>query len=318
MNFEAAVKGGILGLAVGDALGVPVEFLSRGELAQNPVTGMRGQGTHHQPAGTWSDDTSMALCLLESLTDGLDYADMMVRFLCWAGEGHLTAHGDVFDMGIATHQALARFRAGIPPLECGGRGEYDNGNGSLMRILPLALWLHRTAGPGFYRDPKAHEIIHNASALTHAHPVSLAACVLYCAAADALLCGQAGPEALGQAIAEAKQVCARMPKTAPALPAFARADPAVLLALPREEVRSGGYVVDTLEAALWCLLHAGSYRECVLEAVNLGEDTDTVAAVAGGLAGLQYGPGGIPAEWLGALAKRQEIEALCRAFAGTV
>lgn len=315
MDFEAAVRGGILGLAVGDALGVPVEFMPREKLAQDPVTGMREYGTHHQPAGTWSDDTSMTLCLLESLTGGVDYEDMMVRFLCWAEEGHCTARGEVFDIGIATRQALARYKAGVPPLECGGRGKYDNGNGSLMRILPLALSLHRKLGPDFPRQPQAYRIIHNASALTHAHPISLLGCGLFCAAANALLCGEASPEALGRALGVAKEVCAGMPDVAPALEEYARLDPAVLLRLPQRDLRSGGYVVHTLEAALWCLVHTGSYRECVLRAVNLGEDTDTVAAVAGGLAGLLYGPGGIPAEWLDLLAGRERIETLCRAFA---
>ena len=104
MTFEHTVKSAILGLVAGDALGVPVEFQSREELEQAPVTGMRAYGTHHQPAGTWSDDSSMALCLLESLTHGVNYDDMMARFLRWAGEGYMTAHGDVFDMGIATRR----------------------------------------------------------------------------------------------------------------------------------------------------------------------------------------------------------------------
>ena len=133
MMFEETVKSAMFGLVVGDALGVPVEFQSREELEQDPVTGMRAYGTHHQPAGTWSDDSSMALCLLESLTHGVNYEDMLVRFLRWAEEGYMTAHGDVFDMGIATQQALAKYKRGTPPLECGGTGTYDNGNGSLMR-----------------------------------------------------------------------------------------------------------------------------------------------------------------------------------------
>ena len=173
--FKDAVKNGILGLVVGDALGVPVEFLSREELERDPVNGMRAYGTHQQPAGTWSDDSSMALCLMESLTKDVDYADMMDQFLRWANEGYMTAHGKVFDIGVATQQALIRFAHGTPPLECGGTGKYDNGNGSLMRILPMVLYLHRTMGPDFPRMPEAYQIIHNASALTHAHPISLIA-----------------------------------------------------------------------------------------------------------------------------------------------
>lgn len=315
MAFEDTVKSAILGLVVGDALGVPVEFQSREELDQSPVTGMRAYGTHHQPAGTWSDDSSMALCLLESLSCGVNYDDMMTRFLRWADKGYMTAHGDVFDMGIATRQALTKYAKGTPPLECGGAGTYDNGNGSLMRILPLALYLHRTMGPEFPGKRSACHIIHNASALTHAHPISLIACDIYCSIANELLCGRNSPADIQHGITAAKEMCAALPDTAPCLAEFKRVDVDALRSLPKSEIRGSGYVVHTLEAALWCLLHTDSYRACVLEAVNLGEDTDTVGAVAGGLAGIQYGTADIPEEWLAILAKRSEIEALCQAFA---
>lgn len=315
MTFEHTVKSAILGLVVGDALGVPVEFQSREELEQDPVTGMRAYGTRHQPTGTWSDDSSMALCLLESLSRGVNYDDMMARFLRWAEEGYMTAHGDVFDMGIATRQALTKYAKGTPPLECGGTGTYDNGNGSLMRILPLALYLHRTMGQEFPRKPEACQIIHNASALTHAHPISLIACDIYCSIANELLCGRNSSADIQHGITVAKEMCASLTDTAPYLDTFKRVDVDVLRSLPKSEIRGSGYVVHTLEAALWCLLHTDSYRTCVLEAVNLGEDTDTVGAVAGGLAGIQYGTADIPEEWLAVLAKQYEIEALCQAFA---
>lgn len=315
MIFEDIVKSAMFGLVVGDALGVPVEFQSREELEQDPVTGMRAYGTHHQPAGTWSDDSSMALCLLESLTHGVNYDDMMSRFLRWAEEGYMTAHDDVFDMGIATRKALVKYAQGTPPLECGGMGTYDNGNGSLMRILPMALYLHRTMGPEFPTRPEACQIIHNASALTHAHPISMIACDIYCSVANELLCGRSSPSSIQNGIAAAKETCASLPDIAPYLADFRRIDVKVLQSLPRAEIRGSGYVVHTLEAALWCLLHSNSYQTCVLEAVNLGDDTDTVGAVAGGLAGIQYGLGGIPVEWLDVITKRTEIATLCRNFA---
>lgn len=315
MIFEHTVKSAILGLVAGDALGVPVEFQSREELEQDPVTGMRAYGTHHQPAGTWSDDSSMALCLLESLTHSVSYDDMMARFLRWAEEGYMTAHGDVFDMGIATRQALTKYAKGTPPLECGGTGTYDNGNGSLMRILPLALYLHRTMGLRFPGKLEACQLIHNASALTHAHPISLITCDIYCSIANELLCGRNNPADIQHGITVAKEMCASLTDTTPYLDTFKRVDVDVLRSLPKSEIRGSGYVVHTLEAALWCLLHTDSYRACVLEAVNLGEDTDTVGAVAGGLAGIQYGTADIPEEWLAVLAKRSEIEVFCQAFA---
>lgn len=277
------------------------------------MTEMRANGTHQQPAGTWSDDSSMALCLMESLTKGLDYTDMMTRFLRWANEGYMTAWGNVFDMGIATRKALTKFARGTPPLECGGAGMYDNGNGSLMRILPMALYLNCTMGPDFSWRAKAYQIIHNASTLTHAHPVSLIACGLYCAAVNELLCGKTG---VWGGIKAAKEFYADQPEFASHLDTFQRIEPDILPALPKSEVKSGGYVAHTLEVALWCLERHNSFRACPLEAVNLGEDTDTVGAVADGLAGLRYG--GIPEDWLSVIARCEEIDELCGAFAASL
>ena len=229
----------------------------------------------------------------------------------------MTAHGEVFDMGIATRKALMNFAHGIPALECGGSGIYDNGNGSLMRILPVALYLHRAIGAEFPDVPEAYQIIHNASALTHAHPISLIGCGIYCAVVNELLCGGSGPEDIQRGIAQAKVAYFGMPEYKPYLKEYRRVDADALQTLSRSEVSSSGYVVHTLEAALWCLLHTNSYRSCLLEAVNLGEDTDTVGAVAGGLAGLRYGMASIPEEWLSATAKREEIEVLCERFAAS-
>ncbi|MCI9163708.1 MAG: ADP-ribosylglycohydrolase [Lachnospiraceae bacterium] len=316
MDFEDAVRSAMLGLVAGDALGVPVEFMSREELERDPVIGMRSQGTHRQPSGTWSDDSSMALCLLESLTEkGVDYGDMMARFLRWADEGYMTARGEVFDMGIATRRALTRFTHGTSPSECGGSGEYDNGNGSLMRILPMALYLHRTMGPDFPQRPEAYPIIHNASALTHAHPVSLISCGIYCAAANELLCGRTG---IWDGIKTAKSYYHSQTEFKPYQGIFKRIDGGVLPSLHKSEIRSSGYVVHTLEASLWCMEQNHSFRSCLLEAVNLGEDTDTVGAVAGGLAGLRYGWSEIPSDWLAVIAKRERIERLCAMFSAKV
>ena len=137
------IKAMIVGHAIGDALGVPVEFMSREEIAHNPVAEMRGYGTHHQPPGTWSDDTSMTLCLLESIVrlGRIDYKDIMDNFVSWLRRAEFTATGITFDVGIASQAAIQRYEQGTPPLACGGNGEYDNGNGSLMRIAPLAIYL---------------------------------------------------------------------------------------------------------------------------------------------------------------------------------
>lgn len=308
------VYGGILGLCVGDALGVPVEFERRETLRQNPVTGMRDGGTYGLPAGSWSDDSSMALCLADSLADRrkIDGWDICKRFLRWADEGAYTPFGEMFDIGMATRKALSRFAQGSPPEQCGCKGERENGNGSLMRILPLAFYLRARYGADLAQEP-AMDAVHAVSAYTHAHPRSLVGCGLYVCAAAAL------PEAANlraglQAGINRAFAYYRADGWAE-LEAYRRSeDLDALAALPEQEIQSGGYVVSTLEAALWCLLTTGSYRDCVLKAVNLGDDTDTTAAVAGGLAGVYYGCKQIPQAWLDALARREWISYLCKKF----
>lgn len=270
--MAAILRDCVYGLAVGDALGVPYEFMPRGSFT---CTGMAGYGTHMQPAGTWSDDTSMALALCDSIRacGRVDVDDMRGRFCDWFYGGAYTVDG-VFDFGGATARAL---ESGV-----GCSGERDNGNGSLMRTLPLAF----VEGVG-RREVGA------VSAITHAHPISRACCVDAVEIAKGLAAGIDDIEAFFENFDFTE--CYR--------------DYSENIAKKREVVRSGGYVVDTLNAAIWCLLHTDSYAECVLEAVNLGDDTDTTAAVAGGLAGIVYGYDGIPREWLAALRGRDVIEA---------
>lgn len=308
------VKSGMLGLIVGDALGVPVEFESRQDLAHDPVIDMRDGGAHGQPRGTWSDDSSMALCLMESLKGGLDYDDQMARFFRWADEGYMTPFGEVFDMGIATRKALQRFMQGTPALLCGGTSIHDNGNGSLIRILPLAMYLNAKIGPDFPDRPESYHIIHTASGLTHAHPISQIACSLYCGIANEFLCHRYRPEDIQDAIERVKTFY-KAPKWASWLCTFKRVDIPIMDQLFSDDIQSSGYVVSTLEAALWCLLTTNSFRDCLIQAVNLGQDTDTVAAVAGGLAGLKYGLESIPQDWLAVIARREEIEGYCTDFA---
>ena len=314
-----------MGLCVGDALGVPVEFVSRESLQRDPVTGMRGYGVHNQPPGTWSDDTSMTLCLLDSLAHGLDYIDIMQRFVSWMYEGKYTPHGEVFDIGRITKRALFRFGRGEEPLQCGGRSEFDNGNGSLMRLLPLIFILYTRYGfppahvGGTSEDHEcatnaAFDILHNVSSLTHAHARSHLACGMYVSIASWLMIVGL-PFAIDAGMTDAADYYAKKEPYAEELQHFARICGRDSLRdfakLPQEAIRSDGYVVHTLEAALWCLLNTDSYESCVLKAVNLGGDTDTTAAVAGGLAGLAYGPQAIPEAWKEPLARREYIEDLC-------
>lgn len=250
----------VYGQAVGDALGVPFEFRARGTFE---CTGMVGNGTHGQPAGTWSDDTSMMLAICDSYRElgRIDVDDIRAKFLLWYREDVYTC-GRLFDIGAATASAL-RLGHGL----C---GERDNGNGSLMRTVALA-----------FTDATDDEV-RAVSAITHAHSTSTEACVRMVHAARELVAGATPREVASGCGVSVGKSCS--------------------------EIFSGGYVLYTFEAALWCLAITHSYADCVLAAVNLGDDTDTTAAVAGALAGIVYGEDEIPAEWLSLLRGKDVIE----------
>ena len=302
---------GVMGLCVADALGVPVEFMDRNTLLNNPVVDMGAYGTYNQPAGTWSDDSSMTLCLVDSLSKGLDYNDIMTNFMRWFEKGKYTPFREVFDIGISTREALLRFERGIFPIDCGGVSEHDNGNGSLMRILPILFYLQSIYGSEFQDIDEAFKIIHNVSALTHGHKRSQIACGIYISIASEILKQMDLKIAIESGIYKAMEYYKKQNDFVDELTYFNRLAEKNFFKTPLEKIKSSGYVVDTLEAAVWCLLNTNNYKDCVLKAVNLGGDTDTVAAVAGGLAGLRYGYDNISKEWLATIAKREYIEDLC-------
>lgn len=302
--MHSEVLGGLMGLVVGDALGVPVEFVSRERLKKEPVIDMQEYGSHSQPKGTWSDDSTMTLCLAESLVNGLDYNDVCSKYLAWVERGYMTPHGELFDIGRTTSNALENYASGMNPLDCGGKGIDDNGNGSLMRILPIAYY---TRG---MNQNECFEVVHNISKLTHGHMRSMMACGIYVQLAIELIKGYQKEKAYDNAI----RVCQGFYKGYVELFTYKRILNGSLITLCEDDIRSTGYVVDTLEAAIWCLLTTDNYKECVLKAVNLGEDTDTVGAVAGGLAGILYGYDGIPKEWKSAIVKGEVIHKICLEF----
>lgn len=306
MQLKERIWGAVYGHAIGDALGVPVEFCPRESLDADPVTEMRGQGTHRQPPGTWSDDTSLMLCLLEVVKPDLNLKKLADRFRAWRRFGHLTPHGQVFDIGISTRRALQRIAAGVAPELAGGAAEEENGNGSLMRILPVA----------FFPELTAHQMVRlawRAASPTHRHPRSLLACGLFVLLCRRLLNGDPPSTAYRAVVGEAPTLFAATPCGAE-LAHFRRFLSGELHLAPRREIQSTGYVVHTLEAAAWCLLTAEDFSTTVLTAVNLGEDTDTTAAVAGGLAGAAYGLGALPERWLAQLARRDRLENVLAAF----
>ena len=318
MNIDL-VKSLIFGHAIADALGVPVEFRTRAQLEADPVVDMRGYGTYDVPAGSWSDDTSMTLCLLESLArlGRIDYADIMANFVSWMDEAKFTPTGVMFDIGRGTMQALMKFTHGTEPLLCGGGSSYDNGNGSLMRISPMALYLYKQKGIRLSWQDLS--LVHDMSKLTHSHARSLMACGIYVLVAVQLLNGANVPEAIKSGVGMAHRLYGQHDEFAEEMGVYERLwDVQAFGQLHQDYIKSSGYVVDTLEAVLWCLLNTQDYRSCVLTAVNLGEDTDTVGAISGGLAGLAYGADSIPAEWQSALLRRDFIEKLCDEFSKKV
>ncbi|MBQ6006794.1 MAG: ADP-ribosylglycohydrolase family protein [Selenomonadaceae bacterium] len=306
------LKGMLLGLATGDALGVPVEFFSRRRLKADPVKNMRSGGSWEQDAGTWSDDTSLTIAAMESISrrGKIDWQDIMENFLSWYERGDFTATGERFDIGNTTRAAIVRFsRRLLPPTKCGSTDENSNGNGSLMRILPATAYLFGTRGKIGVDELK---IIHEFSALTHGHIISQIACGIYSLIAAHLLSGKNISDAFKLGMNDAKNFYG----TDAAFKHFSRLCDENFAALPEDEIYGSGYVVEALEAALWCLLNTNDYRTLALKAVNLGEDTDTTAAVAGGLAGIFYGVDAIPVEWLDILKRRDYLEKICDNFAG--
>ncbi|CAL2079699.1 ADP-ribosylglycohydrolase family protein [Tenacibaculum sp. 190524A05c] len=299
-----------LGLAIGDALGVPVEFKSRFELQQNPVKTMREFGSHHQPRGTWSDDSSLTFCLAESLCKGYNTKTIAANFMRWYSENYWTAHGEVFDIGIATSKAIDSFAKGTPPTLAGGTGEFDNGNGSLMRISPLVFYIKDM--PIEERFQKVKEV----SSITHAHIRSVLSCFIYVEFMLELFNGIDKFEAYKSMqltvnkFLNENAICSQKE-----IDNFHRVfenpigDYTVerLYELDEKQISGSGYVLNTLEASLWTFLTTDSYADAVLKAVNLGEDTDTTACVTGALAGLYYEEESIPKSWLNDLVKREEI-----------
>lgn len=170
---------GMMGLVVGDALGVPVEFVSGEELSKKPVTGMTGHGTYNVPKGSWSDDSSMALATLDVLREGINLDNIMANFVSWEQQGEFTPFGETFDEGITCHMAIQNYRKSNDVTNCGLSDEYSNGNGSLMRILPVCIYLAKLQEEGKMTDADAISMIHAVSALTHAHVRSKMACGIY-------------------------------------------------------------------------------------------------------------------------------------------
>ncbi|PSF37825.1 hypothetical protein C7H19_07525 [Aphanothece hegewaldii CCALA 016] len=306
MSNHSLVTAGILGVCVGDALGLPVQFIQRSERERSPISDMIGYGTYHQPPGTWSDDASLTLCLADALTEVSPsnteklLTTVSTNFCRWYTDGFWTPFNKAFDIGGTTEQSINHLLNGVSLKHSGATSEKSNGNGSLMRILPLAFCHH------LLTFPELIKLTHLTSAITHAHLRSQMACGFYISIALGLLAGNSVKKSYLQGLEAIKKIYNKPPYVVE-LQHFSRITTGKIEQLSINDLSSSGYVIHTLEASLWCLINSQNYAEAVLKAVNLGDDTDTTAAVTGGLAGIYYGLESIPQHWLEQLPRQQDI-----------
>ncbi|CAD7699086.1 unnamed protein product [Ostreobium quekettii] len=282
-------RGCLLGLATGDAVGTTLEFRPRGTFA--PITDMNGGGPFELSAGQWTDDTSMALCLATSLTARckFDPADQMARYVRWLTEGYLSSTGSCFDIGGTTRGSLAKYMID-GTVFAGPTGPRTAGNGSLMRLAPVPMFYH----------PERQAAVHYAgesSRTTHGAKECVDACRMYADMLVSALSGKTKEEMLSTAVTPVSSKLQSISNGS-------------YKNKPASDIKGTGYVVECLEAALWCFWSTSSFREAILEAANLGDDADTTAAVCGQIAGAYYGESNIPSAWLKKLAMRDDIAKL--------
>jgi ADP-ribosyl-[dinitrogen reductase] hydrolase len=294
MTLLDRYRGCLLGLACGDAVGTTVEFCPRGSFS--PLTDMVGGGPFALAPGQWTDDTSMALCLGTSLLEkgGFDPHDQMTRYLQWKNNGYLSSTGRCFDIGRTVRAALSRFESDGQPF-AGSIAPETAGNGSLMRLAPVPL----------YYFPNVEDVVHfsaESSRTTHGAPEAVECCKLL----GRLLCNALREREKSWVLPLGDLLLQEPWVAAIANGSYARKS--------RAEIVGSGYAVASLEAAIWCFHHTGSFEDAILEAANLGNDADTTAAITGQIAGAHYGIAGIPQAWLATLQMRPEIEAMADAL----
>lgn len=298
----------LLGVAIGDALGVPFEFSPRDKMELNPAKEMIGYGTYNQPKGTWSDDSSLTFCLAESLINGYDLKDISENFIKWKNDAYWSARGEVFDIGITTSKAISELKQIIEKdhldelkrLKYYG-DEFDNGNGSLMRIIPLLFYIKGKP------INEQFEIVWEISALTHKHIRAAMSCMIYLKLAEKLLEGKIKETAYLEMRKEILKLWEKMDFSFNEREHFKNLIKNDIRETKMEDLKSGGYVIEVLESSIWFFLNKNSYKETILSIINIGYDTDTSAAIAGGLAGIYYSRIGIPEDWITSIARVEDV-----------
>lgn len=308
IDYTEQIRSALFGVAVGDALGVPAEFTDRNQLKDNPITGMTGYGMHMQPPGTWSDDSSLTFCLAETLTHEYNLNAIAESFVKWYRDNYWTARGSVFDIGNGTKDAIMNLERGIQPELAGRRDERSNGNGSLMRILPLVFYILDKP------DLEGYELTKKISSITHGHIHSIIACFYYLEFARLIIQNLEKTAIYAELQKLFLDYFKKLTLTSKQVSVFRRLLNGNIYELEEKDIFSSGYVIHTLEASIWCLMTTDNFKDAVLKAVNLGDDTDTVGAITGGLAGLYYGYNSIPGEWIKNIARKADIEDLVERF----
>jgi ADP-ribosyl-[dinitrogen reductase] hydrolase len=299
------VHGALFGVAIGDALGVPAEFKSRGTLQLDPIKDFIGYKSHNQPPGTFSDDSSLTFCLAETLCSGYDLQNLANRFINWREHAYWTAGGTVFDIGMTTYQAISNLKYVTRPQLAGGYEEDSNGNGSLMRILPLLFYIRD------FDIEKRYVTVSDVSSITHGHIRSVISCFYYVEYALELLKGNDKQTAYINTAKTVSDFLVNKRIEQREVDLYAPLLKEDITKLHVDNISTHGYVLATLKAAMYCFLTTGNYEDATLMAVNLGSDADTTGAVTGGLAGLYYGFDVIPDKWVKEIKRTNDIKDLC-------
>lgn len=299
----------LIGFAVGDAMGVPIEFEKRETLMKEPLTSMIGYGSYDVPEGTWSDDTSMTLATMNSIIKlgEINYNDIADKFCDWINNAKYTATNEVFDIGITTKFALMRYwNDKIDAIKCGGNGISENGNGSLMRMLPIALYCYYKK----INEEEIYKLVKNTSSITHSHEISIMGCFIYVNYMINLF----NTNNKIQSYNNIKKINYTKYFDNTTINEYKRLLDTSIQNYDINEISSSGYVRNTLEAVLWVILNTNSYSEAIIGAINLGEDTDTIGAITGSIAGFLYEYENIPKKWLAKMKKLDYLEKISKEF----
>ncbi|MDD3340986.1 MAG: ADP-ribosylglycohydrolase family protein [Bacilli bacterium] len=304
------LKSGILGFIIGDVMGVPLEFKDRKHFKENKVIDMLEYGSHNMPKGSWSDDSSMVIATMKSIIDNngnIDYIDIMNNFMKWAENGEFTPNDKTFGIGRTTLNALKcyryrnEFKEYENPINCGQKDFRDNGNGSLMRILPISFYCYYKK----LNDDEIYDLVRNISSLTHSHQLSILGCFIYTLFIINLL-KENNKE---YSYKEIRNYNYNKYFDLDSINYYKRLLDNDISKLDIDNISSLGFVVDTLEAVIWSFMNSNNYDESIINAINLGNDSDTIGALVGGLSGIYYE--NLNKEWSNNILRKDYIEDLC-------